>query len=152
MTSHYIAFSQSLQSILLCCVLCWSCDRAALGSACGLRRPSRKSAVKDRNPSDTLLRCAQLSCRSADAEYAWKKMDGLSVDGRRIKIDYATKVCLTQICPVVLLLQRAFLLACCVLQADQFSDGQCCSAAARGRSAGSASACCMQTIRSSVSA
>ncbi|KAK9908135.1 hypothetical protein WJX75_003185 [Coccomyxa subellipsoidea] len=29
--------------------------------------------------------------KSADAEYAWKKMDGLSVDGRKIKIDYATK-------------------------------------------------------------
>ena len=31
--------------------------------------------------------------RSADAQYAWKKLDGITVDGRRWKVDYAVKVC-----------------------------------------------------------
>jgi hypothetical protein len=30
--------------------------------------------------------------RSADAQYAWKKLDGITVDGRRWKLDYAVKV------------------------------------------------------------
>lgn len=33
-----------------------------------------------------------LACRSEDATYAWKKLDGISVDGRKWKIDYAVKV------------------------------------------------------------
>ncbi len=31
-------------------------------------------------------------CRAKDAQYAWRKMDGVSIDGRRWKVDYATKV------------------------------------------------------------
>ena len=34
-----------------------------------------------------------LRCSSSDAAYAWRKMDGIPVDGRKWKVDYATKVC-----------------------------------------------------------
>ena len=44
--------------------------------------------------------------RSSDAEYAWKKMDGISVDGRKWKLDYATKVHRKSVCPVVRLLSK----------------------------------------------
>ena len=33
-----------------------------------------------------------MSCRAKDAQYAWRKMEGVSIDGRRWKVDYATKV------------------------------------------------------------
>lgn len=29
--------------------------------------------------------------RAKDTQYAWRKMDGVSIDGRRWKVDYATK-------------------------------------------------------------
>lgn len=30
-------------------------------------------------------------CRSDDAEYAWRKADGTSMDGRQWRVDWATK-------------------------------------------------------------
>ena len=39
-----------------------------------------------------MIEGAALSCRAKDAQYAWRKMDGMSIDGRRWKVDYATKV------------------------------------------------------------
>ena len=39
-------------------------------------------------------------CSSSDAAYAWRKMDGISVDGRKWKVDYATKVCFMWHCCV----------------------------------------------------
>ena len=39
-----------------------------------------------------------LRCSSSDAAYAWRKMDGIPVDGRKWKVDYATKVCFMWYC------------------------------------------------------
>ncbi len=52
-----------------------------------------------------------MSCRAKDAQYAWRKMEGVSIDGRRWKVDYARKVqpctpllpCRSSIPPVLLL-------------------------------------------------
>lgn len=38
--------------------------------------------------------CSAVCGSSADAAYAWRKMDGISKDGRKWKVDYATKVCI----------------------------------------------------------
>ncbi|GAX84217.1 hypothetical protein CEUSTIGMA_g11640.t1 [Chlamydomonas eustigma] len=41
---------------------------------------------------DNKLRCALVEFYSSkDAEYAWRKMDGLTMDGRRWKVDWAEK-------------------------------------------------------------
>ena len=31
-------------------------------------------------------------CRVKDCQYAWRKLDGVSINGRKWKVDYATKV------------------------------------------------------------
>ena len=31
-------------------------------------------------------------CRVKDCQYAWRKLDGVSIDGRKWKVDHATKV------------------------------------------------------------
>jgi hypothetical protein len=30
------------------------------------------------------------TCRAADAEYAWKKLDGLILHGRKLRVEWAT--------------------------------------------------------------
>lgn len=35
--------------------------------------------------------CFSTPCSSKDAEYAWRKMDGLTMDGRKWKVDWANK-------------------------------------------------------------